>query len=496
ELYLTVKLLWEELWKLPGNIPLIASELLHANLTYHLPDDISKSLLVLLAANIRKIALVPTSRQLVMLKLASVFNHTHIIDKEYQVQEFDVRGVDFCKNVNTLQLLLPMCVHLTVLKLGCNTTPQTLEAVKCCPLKELSITERQAHNPRVPSEYLLNVLLGTSYTNATAILQSMRDGENVDINPTWPNLFNLSLGYCRVNQDFVIVLLIFLKKLKYVESSIVRKGTCLWQYYELKKEMNELPKLALEDFYLVELSPKYVHMLSCITPNLVKLYFFSCDVRGLGMSVMDAFQNLSENLKYLKELTIYNVRHICPGEPPLDIFSSIGKGIKTLILDGCIVQSVDLEDMGNILNFFPSVENLKLFFRVGLHCMQQCPPKIHCFPSVTSLTVRTPKVHEGTFPYMFQMFPNIQKLTLMDHKSEFSDTYSLGILSDLRVMKFSDINGISVSELMKVPFATQDRRCWELHMPAKSLPEEDIKRLVCSGWNFFPISEYVFDLSL
>lgn len=489
-----VKQLWDDLWQLPLRIPRYASELLHANLSHFLAQDVTTNFLILLAANSRRIIFMPDKRrQLVTLTGSSLFEQCNVYGTEYHLHELDITGVDLGDHLDVLKLLLPKCVHLCVLKLGGNTTDDVLLAARACPIRVLHINERHAWKNRVRPAVLMKIFFGETKLVSTDILANMIVGEPPDLNPTWPNLIDLSTGYCRVHCDFVVLALITFQSLRYISSSLVSSAYYISKYLHLRKELPDLPCLPLKKvMYIPDEIRDFPKLLAKVLPNLEEIILLTAG-RSDERFRRD-LQIIADASSCLKKLRLVQIRHICPGEPPKGFFSSIGKSVKILEIDGCMLGAVDLKDVGEILLEFPTLEELRLNFIKGLSCSSAGPSKNHIFPNVTSLAISTNKVQEGTPNYMFQMFPQLQKVMFMGPESKTNtQVYNFKILPALRIVQLSNLNGVDIAELLELPRATQDGSRFEISTSIQSLSDNDINSLMCCGWNFFPKSEYSFE---
>ncbi|ROT67394.1 hypothetical protein C7M84_014525 [Penaeus vannamei] len=193
-----VSQLWATLWRLPLQIPLRASRLLHAHLTHDLCEA-TLPLMTLLAAEARKVSLCPTDRRLASARFSDKMLKFIRLESQHELRDLDITGVDLGLDTSLLESLLPRCPNLCALKLGGNTSPGVLRAARACPIQVLHVSERLVWNPRVTEKDLVEIFFGVTDVQADQMLQNIKDAKPLNLNLSWPLLKDLCTGFCRAS---------------------------------------------------------------------------------------------------------------------------------------------------------------------------------------------------------------------------------------------------------------------------------------------------------
>lgn len=495
EKYVAVKHIWDVLWTLPQNIPIHAGELLHAYLMPSSGQDFSQSFLIALAANLRRITVYPEKCHTSPLRQTSAYNDCYGYCQAFQLQTLDLTGIDLEFNTSVLEGLLPKCPSLNVLKLGSNSNKAVLALAKqYCPLTVLHITERQPWKKQLSLETLMELFFDVTETDPAKILEEFLKGTNPNIKASWPNLSNLSTGYCAVTREFFVLAWIVFKKLKYVHSSLTSVNACMEKYLQLRSKVPDLGPLAIGEYF------SFVGSIPDIVEDLVRV---ACDIENFTIHMLSSgpdedlykyLERLSEASLCPKAIRLMNIRTICQDKPKRGIFSLFGKRAKKLQLDGALLGVVDIKDLSELLLDFPAVEELTLDFRHGLSCGNDKLAEHLIFPQVTSLVI-SPSTEENAYDQLFQMLPHIQELVLLGPSVKIKrPAISFKLLPELRVLKISDWNLVHFSDLLDVPRDIRCRNRFDLHGPIDALSSEDIRTLLNSGWNYFPKSKSTLEV--
>ncbi|XP_064105329.1 uncharacterized protein LOC135214845 [Macrobrachium nipponense] len=469
-------------------------ELLHAYLMPSSGQDFSQSFLIALAANLRRVTVYPEKCHTSPLRQTAAFNECYSYCQEFQLQTLDLTGIDLKFDTSVLEGLLPKCPSLSVLKLGSNSNKAVLALAKqYCPLTVLHITERQPWNKQLSLEMLMDLFFNVTETDPERLLAEFRKGTNPNIQASWPNLSDLSTGYCAVTREFFVLAWIVFKKLKYVHSSLTNVNACMEKYLQLRDKVPDLGPLAIGEYFT---SAENV-------PNVVEdLIRVTCDIENFSIHMLSSgrdedlyrnFERLSEASLCPKAVRLVNMRSICQDEPKRGTFSLFGKRAKKLQLDGALLGAVDIKDLSELLLDFPAVEELTLEFRHGLSCSSEELPEHIVFPQVTSLVIRPSEVN--AYNQLFQILPHIQELVFLSPSVKIrKPAINFKLLSELRVLKIADWDLVHFSDLLDVPRDVLCRKRFKLHGPSDTLSCKDIKTLLNSGWNYFPKSRSTLEV--
>ncbi|XP_069170679.1 uncharacterized protein [Procambarus clarkii] len=268
--------LWADLWYLPPRVPDRATHLLHTHLIHdcleaknHGVHDVTRSLLIMLAVKTHKIAFVQVDRQLAILN-SSAFFSVDVFIGENLLQELDVTGIDLMEDMSVLLALLPLCPKLTIVKLGGNTTPEVLRAAMNCPITILHISERLAWEPRVTEAVLMDIMIGAGNQSSIRLLESVREGKPITGGLSWPQLSDFSTGYCHVQVNFLLLILVVFTKLQCLASNLVSLHTVLHAFNNLRKEISSIHTLSLKTSTM-QSGEGFIDILSCVAPELEEL---------------------------------------------------------------------------------------------------------------------------------------------------------------------------------------------------------------------------------
>ncbi|XP_064105328.1 uncharacterized protein LOC135214844 isoform X2 [Macrobrachium nipponense] len=487
-MYIAVKRMWDMLWTLPRNIPIHAEELLHAYLMPSSGEDFSQSFLIALAANLRRITVYQWSGY-IPLRQTSTFNDCYGYCQAYQLQTLDLTGVDLEFDTSALEGLLPKCLSLNVLKLGSNGNKVVLALAKqYCPLTVLHITEPQPWNKQLSLPTLMEVFFDVTKDDPEKLLKKIGKRKNPHMRAAWPNLSNLSTGYCDLTNEFFVLAWIVFKKLKYVHSSVNRTTACEAKYLQLRSKVPDLGPLAIGKYF------SFVDNIPYIVEDLVRV---ACDIETFTIymssdrckNLYEHFEKLSEASLCPKAVRLMNIRTICQAEPKRGTFSLFGKRAKKLQLDGALLGAVDIKDLSELLLDFPNVEELTLEFRHGLSCSSDELPGRLVFPQVSSLFIR-PVTEADAYNQLFQMLPHIRELVFLRPSVKIIKKLAIDfkLLPELRVLKIADWDLVHLPGVLDVPNDIQYRERFKLYGPSDTLSCEDVRSLSNSAWNYFPKS--------
>ncbi|XP_064104963.1 uncharacterized protein LOC135214521 [Macrobrachium nipponense] len=335
---------------------------------------------------------------------------------------------------------------------------------------------------------------GNTETDPERLLAEFRKGTNPIIKASWPNLSDLSTGYCDLTNEFFVLAWIVFKKLKYVHSSLTNVNACMEKYLHLRGKVPDLGPLAIGEYFS---SAENI-------PNVVEdLIRVTCDIENFSIHMLSSgrdedlyknFERLSEASLCPKAVRLVNMRSICQDEPKRGTFSLFGKRAKKLQLDGALLGVVDIKDLSELLLDFPAVEELTLEFRHGLSCSSDELPEHIVFPQVTSLVIK-PLTEVNAYNQLFQILPHIQELVFLSPCVKIrKPAINFKLLPELRVLKIADWDLVHFSDLLDVPRDVQCRKRFELHGPSDTLSCKDIKTLLNSGWNYFPKSRSTLEV--
>nr|XP_045592757.1 uncharacterized protein LOC123754412 isoform X2 [Procambarus clarkii] len=487
---------WADLWYLPPSIPSRATHLLHAHLLHaqllhgHLESyvyDITRPLLTLLAVRARKIAIVPVDRQFASLSSPAIFCECGVYKGEHQLQELDLTGVDLGLDMKVLLALLPVCPELTVLKLGGNTTPDVLQAAKTCPLTVLHISERSAKDPRVSESDLMEIIIGSRNHNPTELLSSIRRGRMIEANPTWPQMSDFSTGHCKVQQDFLLLLLAVLTKLNNLSCKSLDLQKVICAFDDLIKESPKQLKLSLKSNQLLA-NEDFLDTLSRVAPDIedVKVIYRRRSIQNIASDIL----TLHDNFPSLKALHIFGMRHASQSEPSPEVFACIGIRLKILELD-----EICLRDIPSLLQVCPLLQDLTLTFKHGIKCDHTGLPDTARFENVITLNVKSSRLRQEPLSFLLKMLPNLQTIAVqgrVDNVELFLGY--LTQLTELRTVKMTELETLEVASLCELPRMVSDRRPWELYASPHILNQSDIKTLQNCGWTYIPFREYTFKI--
>ncbi|XP_042215842.1 uncharacterized protein LOC121861944 [Homarus americanus] len=488
--------LWEDLWYLPPSVHGRATQLLHAHLLHaqflhgsldSYVYDVTRPLLTLLAVKSRKIAIVPVDRQFASLSFPVVFSDCGVYNEEHQLQELDLTGVDLGLDMEMLLALLPRCPEITVLKLGGNTTPDILQAAKCCFLTVLHISERAAKEPRVTENDLIDIILGSRSHSSTELLNNVRCGRILDVKPTWPRLLDFSTGYCKLSESFLVLFLVMFKKIQYLSSKSLDLQNVIHAFNDLTREVPDLHRLSLKTCH-ARAGEDFLDTLSQVTTKLedLKIIYRRRSIHGIIGDML----KINDDFPYLKSLHLYGLRHVGLGELPAEIFVGIGMRLRALELD-----EICLRDVASLLQVFPLLQDVTLTFKHGIKCSHPDLPEAPRFENVISLKVKSHRLRHEPLNFLLSLCPKLQTLNVQGRV--YNVEMFLGYLAqllDLRIVKLTELEDLDVVSLCDLPRLVSDRRPWELYVSPHILTRMDIKTLQNCGWTYIPFRAYNFKI--
>ncbi|KAG7168942.1 uncharacterized protein LOC121866424 [Homarus americanus] len=481
---------WADLWYLPPCVPARATQLLHTHLLHthflheHQENDIYEMtcpILTLLAVKIRKITIIPVVRQLPSLSSSAFFSVNGVFSGEYWLQELDFTGIDLIQDLSVLEVLLPLCPELSVLKLGGNTTPDVLLAAKACPLTILHISERLVWEPRIFEDVLIDIVLGSKIHNSGELLESVRRRKPLDLNPTWPHLTDFSSGFCRVKQDFILMILIVFKKLHSLASRVVDVHKAVRTFYELQTQVPNMHKLSLKT-NSVYCHKDMIDIFSRVAPKLETL-----KLTALGSDI----SQVSNSFPFLRELHV-DLKFFDPDVSPAEILAGIGLQLTVLRLQSstCSYYEMPQRCISSLLQVCPRLQDLTLAFNRGIQCDHFGVQEMPCFENITSLVCKSGRFRQEPLKCLLKMFPKLQTLSIEGRVNNFESVLQhLTQFQDLRILKLLRLEKIAVESLCELPRMTSDRRSWELYVSPILVSRSDIKKLQNCGWTYIPISD-------
>ncbi|XP_063613026.1 uncharacterized protein LOC134786378 [Penaeus indicus] len=480
-----VSQLWATLWRLPLQLPLRASRLLHAHLTYDL-SDATLPLMTLLAAEARRISLRPTDRQLASAGFSGVRLKFIKLVSRHELRELDITGVDLGLDTTLLESLLPRCPSLCALKLGGNTSPSVLRAARTCPVQVLHVSERLVWNPRVSEPDLMEIFFGLTDVQADQMLQNVKDGKPLNLKPSWPLLKDLCVGFCRVRCEFLFLVLTVFQNLDKISSKLVPSQRVLDMYLSYMHSSPGIPKLKLKSCTVV--SGEFARVAVAV-PDLEELTLIPRG--GSDHSTAEDLKALT-TLPSFKVLRLHNLRHFGQGDLSIisDSLKLIGPKLVNLELQGGKVSETCIGYLTLVLQKCPNLQRLCLDSNCGFSATHSEPLKVGCLKNLKSFKCRAPLFDHTTLISMFHWFPNLQNLTLAGRVNGFEEVFkNLVLLPDLRVLKVTVKQQLPIQDICEVPGSIRHSNC-EFHVPSACLTEEDISKIQFSGWTFVPISEY------
>lgn len=480
-----VNQLWVTLWRLPLQLPLRASRLLHAHLTHDL-SDATLPLVTLLAAEARRISLCPTDRQLASACFSGMMLKFINLESQHELRDLDITGVDLGLDTTLLESLLPRCPSLRALKLGGNTSPSVLRAARTCPVQVLHVSERLVWNPRVSEPDLMEIFFGLTDVQADQMLQNIKDGKPLNLKLSWPLLKDLCVGFCRVRSEFLFLVLTIFQNLEKISSKSVPSQRVLDMYFSYMHSSPDIPKLAIKSCTVV--SGEFARIAVAV-PDLEELTLIPRG--GNDHSTAEDLKALT-TLPSFKVLRLRNLRHFGQGNLSMisDSLKLIGPKLVDLELQGEKVGEASIGYISLVLQKCPNLRRLCLDSACGFSATQSDPLEVICLRNLKSLKCRAPLLNHTTLISMFHWFPNLQNLTLAGKVNGIEEVFkNLVLWPDLRVIKITVQQQLPIQDICEVPGSIRHSNC-ELHVPSACLTEEDISKILFCGWTFVPISEY------
>lgn len=476
-----VSQLWATLWRLPLQIPLRASRLLHAHLTHDLCEA-TLPLMTLLAAEARKVSLCPTDRRLASARFSDKMLKFIKLESQHELRDLDITGVDLGLDTSLLESLLPRCPNLCALKLGGNTSPGVLRAARACPIQVLHVSERLVWNPRVTEKDLVEIFFGVTDVQADQMLQNIKDAKPLNLNLSWPLLKDLCTGFCRARCEFLFLVLTIFQNLDKISSKSIPSQRVLDMYLNYMHSSPDTPKLKLKSCTVV--SGEFVRVAVAV-PDLEELTLISrggCD------------HSTAEDLKVLRTLPSFKVlrlrdlRHFGQGDLSivLDSLKLIGPKLVELELQGGKVGEACVGYLSLVLQTCPNLRKLCLDSNSGFSSTRSEPLKVGCLRHLKTFTCKAPLISHTTLISVIHWSPNLENLTLAGRVNGIEEVFkNLVLLPELRVLKITVKQQLPIQDICEVPRSIQHSDC-EFHVPSACLTEVDISKIQFSGWTFVP----------
>lgn len=480
---------WDVVWWLGGGVAARGVGLLHSYLMCqplldgdNLPaarprvPDAAPALVTLLAAKTRRVLLVSVQPQLSRCGPAAAAATRGCAC--FPLRELVLTGVDMGSELNFLLHLLPCCKSLLVLKLGGNCTPAVLEAARDCPLSVLHLSERMAWQPRMTEDALGKLVIGAQGT-VKNVLDAVRRGEQVSFTPAWPDLSDVSTGWCKA-QDFLLLLLVAFPRLQHLGSQLVDTSVIVRRYTDLALQVLSLPKLSLRVYSVI--SGNFSKVYRCY-PNTSELHLLNVtDVERVLWEIVEA----SVHLPQLHVLRLSIIPGPLPQPPSLALreeFVCFGKRITELHLE---------KGHGSwaftLLSLFPSVQCLRITGDI-LQIPEERGIKM-TFPSVSRLECMCDN-STRVLLFLASSFPNLVSLTLKSQRGGLSLPWEqLGELVNLRDWTLLGTIVENVANLCLIPRETSDTRYWKLSVLPGSVTPGDLQRLRWCGWTCLYVSDF------
>ncbi|XP_069170705.1 uncharacterized protein [Procambarus clarkii] len=435
----------------------------------------------MLAVKTHKIAFVQVDRQLAILN-SSAFFSVDVFIGENLLQELDVTGIDLMEDMSVLLALLPLCPKLTIVKLGGNTTPEVLRAAMNCPITILHISERLAWEPRVTEAVLIDIMIGAGNQSSIRLLESVREGKPITGGLSWPQLSDFSTGYCHVQVNFLLLILVVFTKLQCLASNLVSLHTVLHAFNNLRKEISSIHTLSLKTSTM-QSGEGFIDILSCVAPELEELKILA--IKNCA-NITNEVLKLPDSFPSLRVLHM-DLQFLHPNEIPTQAFAGIGLQLTVLKLyiDNC--YKVRQGDISSLLQLCPLLNDLTLAFKSGMQCDHSILQQIKCFENITSLKYSTSDKKVEPVKCLLNMFPKLQTLVI-DGKIQSFDMLvePLTQLQELRTLKLLRHTYLHVEGLCELPRKTSDGRSWALHASPSFITSPDVTKLQNCGWTFVP----------
>jgi len=456
-------------------------------------DNVSKPLLTLLAANIKKIEILPKGeRRIDAPEFTPFYRRSCLYGTIHCLQELDVSGVHSGTITDGLVALLPNCPYLKSLKLGRNATPSVFRAAKACPLEVFHMGVSRIANPIMQQEMLLSAFMGSKLLNLKEIKRNCEKGIYPDVEPLWPNLVDISIG-CYAESFFFVLALIVFRKLRYLSNDRnILDPNIFIDYMKIRRRNKYLPILALRKLTLASsfiFSKEFKSI-----PDLEKVVMLT-HKRSVDSIYCD-LSNLAAAKVQLKELHLVHLEKCFTGRVAQEHFTRIGGNVRLLELHGWWGATIDLIDVGDLIKHFPVLKELKVSFGHGLTSPHESNLKNYKFPNVSSISLRTDNLSEHAIRSVAEMFPRTKMFKLTTRMSCVPHLLlDLRNFSELRILKLNTLFNVDLLELCTFPRPITDGHCWELHSSPDDVSERGMKMIMASEWNFFPISEHNFNMN-